>query len=110
MIKLWRLRKAFEVALDYLKTPYCFLTPTNYSEHAHDHICFALRLMGSSYKDVCPYHNCSDFDRPELSDCCDTCPYFGIIDFRADEAGERSIYFWMHKPIVETFEEYKHGN
>lgn len=108
MIEMWKLRGALRVALDYIKYPYTRLDDNEiYSDDAHDHICFARRLMGSAFKDVCPHYNTGELDRPELSDCCDNCPYFGIIDFCADESGERSIKFAMHKEIVDTFEDFR---
>ena len=111
MTKLWQLRAALRVALDYLKSPCTRIDGTKYSDFAHYHICFARRIIGSNFKYVCPYYNTGELDdMPERADCCDTCPYYGIIDFREDEAGERSLYFWMHKPIVGIIEEYKYGD
>lgn len=105
-----RLRNALKIAVDYIKNPYCLLTPTIYSEHAHNHICFARRLMGSRFTDVCPYHNAIGFCGPERSDCCDWCKYFGVIDFCKDENNNNSIKLYMNKSIVGTFEEKQHGN
>lgn len=107
MIKLWQCKNALKVALEYIKNPYYLLDNMRYSEGSHWHICFAHRLMGSGFKDVCPNYNTGELDRPERSDCCDNCPYFGIIDFCADESGERSIKFAMHKEIVDTFEDFR---
>lgn len=102
---LRKYKNALRLALDYIKDPYILLQPTIYSNEAHEHICFARRLMGSNYKDVCPYYHTGKLNYPEHSDCCDRCPYMGIIDFCADEAGERSVKFYMDKAIVEMFED-----
>ena len=106
MIEMWKLRGALRVALDYIKYPYTRLDNNEiYSDDAHKHICFARRLMRDAFKDVCPHYYTGELDKPERSDCCDRCPYLGIINFCADEAGERSIKFYMDKTIVETYEE-----
>ena len=105
MINLWKYKNALRLALDYIKNPYHLLEPTTYSKDAHEHICFARRLAGSNYKDVCPDYYTGKLEYVEHSDCCDKCPYMGIIDFCANEAGERSIKFYMDKDIVEVFDD-----
>ena len=112
MIKLWKLRNAFKVAINYIKTPYHILEPTVYSEDAHNHICFAHRFLGSNYRDVCP--RCDEVDdMPGWADCCDWCKYNGVINYCKDENDKNSIRFYMDKLIVDTYEvteEYKRGN
>ena len=105
MIGVWKYKNALKLALDYIKNPYHLLEPTIYSEDAHEHICFARRLMGRKFKQVCPWYYTGELWEPEHSDCCDACPYCGIIDFCWDESGERSIKFIIHKSIVNTFED-----
>ena len=105
MIKLWQLRAALRAALDYLKSPCANIGGAKYSDFAHNHICFARRLMGSRFTDVCPYHNAIGFCGPERSDCCDWCKYFGVIGFCKDENNNNSIKLYMNKSIVGTFEE-----
>lgn len=105
---LWKYKNALKLAKEYIKNPYYLLNNMNYSTGSHWHICFAHRLMGNGFKDVCPHYYTQELDDgPECSGCCDRCPYCGIIDFCADESGERSIKFYMDKAIVETFEETK---
>ena len=105
MIKMWQPRAALKVALEYLKSPYTLIDGTEYSEYAHDHICFARRLIGSNFKYVCPHYNTGELDELEWSDCCDLCKYFGIINFYKDENDKKNINFVMHKSIVDTFED-----
>ena len=104
MIEMWKLRGALRVALDYIKYPYTRMNNDIYSDDAHEHICFARRLMGSAFKDVCPHYNGGKIE-PEWSDCCDWCKYMGVIDFCKDENGKNSIKFAMHKPIVQILED-----
>lgn len=104
----WKYKNALKLAKEYVKNPYYLLDDMNYSEGAHWHICFAHRLLGSGFKNVCPHYYTTVLDcGPERSDCCDRCQYFGIINFCADESGEKSIKFYMDKAIVETFEDAK---
>lgn len=102
---MWKYKNALKIALDYIKSPYCLLEPMIYSKDAHDHICFARRLMGSNFKDVCPYPCIVDFCGPERSDFCDNCKYFGVIDFRKDEYDKKHIKLYMNKSLVDTFED-----
>ena len=106
-MSMWKYKNALKLALDYIESPYNLLEPTIYSEDSHEHICFARRLMGKNFKDVCPDYYTDEFDYygPERLDCCEMCPYFGIISFCEDETGEQSIKFYMNKSIVDTFED-----
>lgn len=109
MIEMWKLRGALRVALDYIKYPYTRLDNNEiYSDDAHDHICFARRLMGSAFRDVCPHYNTGELEKPEWSDCCDWCKYMGVIDFYKDKDGCNSIRFAMHRPVVEILEDIRH--
>ena len=103
---LYKYKNALKLALDYIKNPYHLFEPITYSKDDHVHVCFTRRLMRGQFKDVCPHYHTNELNYgPESSDCCDRCPYYGIIDFCADEAGERSIKFYMDKTIVETFKD-----
>lgn len=107
-----RLAEAVRLAKEYLKDPRKFSLQTDYYsylEGCHEHICFPYRLLAEDdFKNVCPYHHARDFDKPEHSDYCDYCSYYGIIEMFMDK-GKKNIMFDMHKSIVDIFEERKNG-
>lgn len=50
-------------------------------EGSHEHVCFAIRLLGKNYKYFCPYYNKKDFE-PEWCGNdydCEDCQYYGMI-------------------------------
>ena len=101
---MWKIKNAIKVAKNYMKCPYHLLDGGDFSEGCHDHICFPYRLMNGGFKKVCRHYMEQDFE-PEHSDCCDSCKYFGIVDFYTDEDGKENVMFYMNKPVVNIFVE-----
>jgi hypothetical protein len=95
---------AIKLAKNYIKRPYVLLDKQSFTNEDHAHICFPYRIMGDGFKDVCPYYNTKEFDKPEWSDCCDYCKYFGVVDFDMDDNNKKCVSFVMSNKIVETFE------
>lgn len=105
-----RISKAVRLAKEYLKDPRRFSLLTdyhNYMNDDHEHICFPYRLLAEDdFKKVCPYRHTREFEKPERSECCDWCKYFGIVEMFTDK-GKKNIKFDMHRSIVDIFEERK---
>lgn len=53
------------------------------STDAHEHICFAARLLGEDLPYVCPLCQLNGFE-PEFDDICENCKYFGVVRFSKD--------------------------
>lgn len=101
--------RAIKVAKDFVDVPYIMLDDQCYNDFNHSHICFVRRLLGSGWKEICPYYNAVMRDGgPEWSDCCDRCKYFGSINFEKDKFKNKQISFYMNSKIVETFGGEKH--
>lgn len=99
---------ALKLAKEYVKDPRKFSLQTDYHSYIngyHEDICFPYRLLAEDeFKSVCPYHHTKEFDKPERSNCCYWCRYFGTIKIAMNK-GKKRITFDAHKSIVDIFEE-----
>lgn len=93
----WLLR----IVKQHTKFPLCSLYYRNDPE-AHNHICYAARLLGSDLPKVCPQINHALIKgrkfEPEWENACDGCKYLGTVDF---PNGEMRI--WVNRKISELY-------
>ena len=79
-------------------------------EGDHEHICFAIRLLGKNYKYFCPNYNKKDFE-PEWG-CndydCDLCEYCGTIEI--DENKKFKLYIQDEFGELYSLKEFKNND
>lgn len=78
-IEWWAVKVGFRNFLNFIKRPYGTIRPNLEDKDWHHHICIPLRFGNETFETFCPHKDNKNL-YPEFSDCCDFCPYMGIVD------------------------------